>query len=80
MALARGRLGELWHPLAHRRSYKKLTEIALEIAQPREEAEHGPQAQYAFAHGLCTLVLARFLASVGKHGGSAGACARPTQQ
>jgi hypothetical protein len=55
MEEARGRLLELLHHLLHRVSYKKRTELAVDIVQQLEHAGHFPQAQYAFDHGRFTL-------------------------
>jgi hypothetical protein len=44
MEEARGRVLELVHHLLHRQSYKKRTEIALEIVQQLEQEGHFPAA------------------------------------
>jgi hypothetical protein len=67
MEAVQGRLLELLHHFLHRRSYKKRTEIALEIVQQLEQEGHFPQANYAFDNGVLTVELTRFIESVGKH-------------
>jgi len=67
MDAARGRILEIFHYLLHQVSYKKRTEIALEIAQQLEHEGHFPCANYAFDNGVLTLELTRFIESVGKH-------------
>jgi hypothetical protein len=44
MEAARGRWLELLHHLRHRQSYKKRTELALEIVQQLAQAGQCPQA------------------------------------
>jgi hypothetical protein len=66
MEAVQGRLLELLHHFLHRRSYKKRTEIALEIVQQLEQEGHFPQANYAFDNGVLTVELTRFIESVGK--------------
>jgi hypothetical protein len=67
MDAARSRLLELLHHQLHQQTYRKRTEIALEIVQQLEQEGHFPQASYAFDNGLLTLELTRFIESVGKH-------------
>jgi len=67
MDAARGRILEIFHYLLHQVSYKKRTEIALEIAQQLEHEGHFPRAHYACDNGVFTLDLTRFIESVGKH-------------
>src|SRR5262252_637131 len=70
MEAARGRCLELFQHLLHRLSYKKRTEIALEVVQQLEQEGHFPQAHYAFDNGVLTLELTRCIESVGKPWGS----------
>jgi hypothetical protein len=79
MEAARGRLLELLHHLLHRQSYKKRTEIALEVVQQLEQEGHFPQAHYAFDNGVLTLELTRGIESVGKHWVSELECSRHIQ-
>jgi hypothetical protein len=79
MEEARGRLLELLHHLLHRVSYKKRTELAVDIVQQLEHEGHFPQAQYAFDHGLFTLELTRCIESGGKHWVSELECSRHIQ-
>ena len=79
MEAARGRLLELLHHLLHRQSYKKRTELALEVVQQLEQEGHFPQAPYAFDNGVLTLELTRFIEHVGKHWVSEVECSRHIQ-
>jgi hypothetical protein len=65
--VARGRLLELCHHLMHRLSYKKRTEIALDIVKQLEQEGHFPQAHYAFDNGVLSLELSRVIERAGKH-------------
>ena len=76
---ARGRVLELLHHLMHRLSYKKRTEIALDIVKQLEQEGHFPQAHYAFDNGVLSLELSRVLEQVGKHWVSALECSRHIQ-
>jgi hypothetical protein len=67
MEAVQGRRLELLHHLLHRRSYKKRTEMALEIVQQLEQEGHFPQANYAFDNGVLTVELARCIEEAGKH-------------
>jgi hypothetical protein len=79
MDAARGRLLELLHHLLHRRSYKKRTEIVLEVVQQLEQEGYFPQAHYAFDNGVLTVELTRFIERAGKHWVSELECARHIQ-
>jgi hypothetical protein len=61
---ARERLLELLHHLLHRVSYKKRTELAVDIVRQLAHEGHFPQAQYAFDHGLLALELTRCIPTV----------------
>lgn len=76
---ARGRLLELLHHLLHRVSYKKRTELAVDIVRQLEHEGHFPQAQYAFDHGLLALELTRCIERAGKHWVSELECSRHIQ-
>src|SRR3954471_1193737 len=67
MEQARTRLLELLHHLAHKRAYKKRTEIVVEMVRQLEEEGQFPQADYAFDNGVLTLELTRLIESKGKH-------------
>jgi hypothetical protein len=79
MEAARGRLLELLHHLLPRQSYKKRTELALEIVQQLEQEGYFPQAHSAFDNGVLTLELTRFIERVGKHWVSEVECSRHIQ-
>jgi hypothetical protein len=79
MEAVQGRLLELLHHLLHRRSYKKRTEIALEIVQQLEQEGHFPQANYAFDNGVLTVEVARCIEEAGKHWVSELECSRHLQ-
>jgi hypothetical protein len=64
---ARQRVLELLHHLLHRQSYKKRTEIVLEIVQQLEHEGHFPYANYAFDNGVLTVDLTRFIEQSKKH-------------
>jgi hypothetical protein len=76
---ARGRVLELLHHLMHRLSYKKRTEIALDIVKQLEPEGHLPQAHYAFDNGVLRLELSRVIEKVGKHWVSELECSRHIQ-
>jgi hypothetical protein len=73
---ARERLLALLHHLPHRREYKKRTEIVVEIVEQMERDGHFPEAHYAFAHGVLTVELSRWLESQGKPWVSEVECSR----
>jgi hypothetical protein len=79
MDAARERLLELLHHLLHRVSYKKRTELAVDIVRQLEHEGHFPQAQYAFDHGLLALELTRCIERAGKHWVSELECSRHIQ-
>jgi hypothetical protein len=79
MEEARGRVLELVHHLLHRQSYKKRTEIALEIVQQLEQEGHFPSANYAFDNGVLTVDLTRFIEQSKKHWVSELECSRHIQ-
>ena len=64
---ARGRLMELLHYQKNRLSYRKRTEIAVEIVRQLEAEGHFPQAPYAFDNGVLSLPLTKLLEQHGKH-------------
>src|SRR5262249_50804816 len=57
-------------------SYKKRTEIALDIVQQLEQEGHFPDAHYAFDHGVLSLELSRGIEHAGKHWVSELECSR----
>lgn len=67
MEQARTRLLELLHHVGHKLTYKKRTEIVVEIVKQLEEEGNFPQADYAFDNGVLTLELTRLIESKGKH-------------
>jgi hypothetical protein len=79
MEAVRSRLLDLLYHLEHRRSYKKRTEMALEIVAQLEKEGHFPQANYAFDNGLLMLDLARLIEKAGKHWVSELECSRHIQ-
>jgi hypothetical protein len=56
---ARERLLELLHYEIHRRSYRKITEMAVDVVRKIEDENHFPQADYAFDNGVLNLDLTR---------------------
>src|SRR5215510_10947612 len=76
---ARGRVLELCHHLLHRQSYKKRTEIAVEIVQQLEQEGHFPYANYAFDNGVLTVELTRCIEQSKKHWVSELECSRHIQ-
>lgn len=67
MEKVRERLIELLHHYQHRLSYKKRTEMAVEIVKQIEAEGNYPQADYAFDQGVLTVELTNLIESVGKH-------------
>ena len=63
---ARARLLELLHYEEHRKSYKKITEMAVDAVRTIEDENHFPQADYAFDNGVLNLDLAREIEKRGK--------------
>ena len=76
MEAARGRLLELLHHRVHRLSYKKRTEIVVEIVKQLEQEGHFPTAHYAFDNGVLTVELAQVIEHKGKHWVSELECSR----
>jgi hypothetical protein len=76
MEAARGRVLELLHHRVHCLSYKKRTELALDIVLQLAQEGHFPQAHYAFDHGVLSLALSRCIAHAGKHWVSELECSR----
>jgi hypothetical protein len=66
MAQARQRVLELVHYHKHRLTYRKRTEIAIEIVRQWEEGQF-PQAPDAFDNGVVTLELTRLIERRGNH-------------
>ena len=64
---ARARLLELMHYELHRKSYRKITEIAVDVVRKIEDENLFPQANYAFDNGVLNLALAREIEQRGKH-------------
>ena len=67
MEKVRQRLLELLHYNKHCRSYKKCTEIAVEIVLRIEKEGLFPLAHYAFDNGVLCLELTRCIEKAGKH-------------
>jgi hypothetical protein len=76
MAEVRQRVVELLHHQLHRRTYRKRTELVVEVVQQLETEGAFPQAHYAFDQGVLTVDLTRLLARGGTHWVSDIACAR----
>src|SRR5215468_5128185 len=67
MEQVRTRLLELFHHLEHKLTYKKRTEIVVEMVAQLEAEGRFPHADYAFDNGVLTLELMRLIESKGKH-------------
>ena len=67
MEQVRERLIELLHYHQHQLSYRKRTEMAVEIVQQIEAEGFYPQADYAFDQGVLNLPLTTLIESAGKH-------------
>jgi hypothetical protein len=67
MEQVRERLIELLHYHYHQLSYRKRTEMAVDIVKQIEAEGCYPQADYAFDQGLLNLPLTNLLESAGKH-------------
>lgn len=67
MEQVRERLIELLHYHQHKMSYKKRTEMAVEMVKQIEVEGNYPQADYAFDQGVLTFALTSLIESVGKH-------------
>ena len=76
MAQVRQRLLELLHYRQHQLSYRKRTEIAVDIVQQIEAEGHYPQADYAFDQGVLTRPLTALIEASGKHWVSEIECTR----
>lgn len=63
----RQRLIDLLHYQKNRVSYRKRTEIAVEIVRQLETEGHFPQAPYAFDNGVLSLPLIQLIEQQGKH-------------
>lgn len=63
---ARERLLELMHYDEHCKSYRKITEMAVDAVRKIEDENHFPQANYAFDNGVLNLDLAREIEQRGK--------------
>jgi hypothetical protein len=61
------RLLELLHYHQHQLSYRKRTEMAVDIVRQIEAEGHYPQADYAFDQGVLTHPLTQLIESSGKH-------------
>lgn len=64
---ARQRLIELFHYHKNRLSYRKRTEMAVEIVRQLELEGQFPQAHYAFDNGVLSLPLTQLIEQQGKH-------------
>lgn len=67
MEQVRERLLELLHYHAHQLSYRKRTEMAVDIVRQIEAEGFYSQADYAFDQGVLSHPLTTFIESVGKH-------------
>jgi hypothetical protein len=64
---ARQRFIDLLHYQKNRTSYRKRTEIAVEIVRQLEAEGHFPRAPYAFDNGVLSLPLTQLIEQQGKH-------------
>ena len=76
---AQQRVVELLHYHKNRLSYRKRTEIAVEIVTQLEAEGHYPQASYAFDNGVLSLPLTRQIEQSGKHWVTELECSRHIQ-
>jgi hypothetical protein len=76
MAAVRQRLLELLHYQLHRRTYRKRTELVIEMVRQLEAEGHFPHANYAFDNGVFTVELTRLIEQSGKHWVSELECSR----
>jgi hypothetical protein len=76
MGAVRQRLLELLHHQLHRRTYRKRTEIVIEMVRQLEGEGQFPQAHYAFDNGVLTGALTRLIEQYGKHWVSEIECSR----
>ncbi len=67
MEQVRERLIELLHYRQHQLSYRKRTEIAVEVVRQIEAEGFYPQADYAFEQGVLSHPLTTLIESAGKH-------------
>ena len=72
----RQRLLELLPHQLHRQSYRKRTELVVELVRQLEAEGQFPQAHYAFDNGVLTVDLTRLIEQSGKHWVSALECSR----
>jgi hypothetical protein len=70
------RLLELLHYQLHRRTYRKRTELVIEMVRQLEAEGHFPHANYAFDNGVLTVALTRLIEQRGKHWVSELECSR----
>jgi hypothetical protein len=70
------RLLELLHYQLHRRTYRKRTELVIEMVRQLEAEGHFPHANYAFDNGVLTVDLTRLIEQRGKHWVSELECSR----
>ena len=73
------RIIELLHYHKNRLSYRKRTEIAVEIVAQLEAEGHYPQVPYAFDNGVLSLPLTRQIEHSGKHWVTELECSRHIQ-
>jgi hypothetical protein len=76
MVQARERLLELLFHLKNKKSYKKRSEICLELVKTIESEDNYPAANYAFDNGVLTKELTKYIESKGKHWVSEIECSR----
>jgi hypothetical protein len=76
MAAVKQRLLELLHHQLHRRTYRKRTEIVVEMVRQLEAEGQFPQAHYTFDNGVLTVDLTRLIEQHGKHWVSEIECSR----
>jgi hypothetical protein len=76
MATVQQRLLELLHYQLHRRTYRKRTELVIEMVRQLEAEGHFPHANYAFDNGVLTVDLTRLIEQRGKHWVSELECSR----
>jgi len=76
MDAVRHRVLELLHHRLHRLSYRKRTEMVVEVVRQLEAEGHFPQANYAFDNGVLTVELTRLIERGGKHWVSEIECSR----
>jgi hypothetical protein len=77
MTAVQQRLLEVLHYQLHRRTYRKRTEMVIDLGRQLEAEEHFPQAHYAFDNGALTVDRTRLMAQRGKHWVREIECSRP---